>query len=93
VTSKFVLRIPFVTQYKIILTLGVNELRRIRRAEHVSRIGRNRNAYKVLVGRNEGKRVLVGPDLRRNGYFKTDTEQNSSEDVVSGSSWFSDRLL
>jgi hypothetical protein len=64
VTSKFVLRIPVVTQNKITLTIGVNELRWIRRAEHVAQMGVNRNAFRVLVGRNEEKRILVGPDLR-----------------------------
>jgi len=87
VTSKFILRIPFVTQYKITLTLGVNELRRIRRAEHVSRMGGNRNAYRVLVGKTEEKSLLVGPDLRRKDYVKTDVEQNGSENVDC-SIWF-----
>lgn len=86
-TSKFVLRIPFVTQYKITLTLGVNELRSIRRAEHVSRRGRNKNSYRVLVGRTEEKSVLVGPDLRRKDYVKIDIEQKVSEDVDC-SIWF-----
>jgi len=50
-------------------------------------MGGNRNVYKVLVGRKEGKRVLVGPDLRRKDYVKTDIEQNGSEDVDC-SFWF-----
>ena len=86
-TSKFVIRIPFVSQDKITLTLGVKELSRIQRAEHVSRMGGNRNVYRILVERTAEKIVLVGPDLRRNDYVKIGIEQNGSEDVDC-SIWF-----
>jgi hypothetical protein len=93
VTSKFVLRIPFVTQYKITLTLGVNELRRIRREEHFSRMGGNRNSYKVLVGRTEEKCVFVGPEERTMLKLISNRMVRRKWTAVSGSSWISDRLL
>jgi hypothetical protein len=34
---------------------------RIRRAGHVARMGEKRNAYKILVGKPEGKRPLGRP--------------------------------
>jgi hypothetical protein len=50
-------------------------------------MGENRNAYRVLVGRTEGKSVLAGHDLRRKEYVKIYIEQNGSEDVDC-SIWF-----
>jgi hypothetical protein len=38
--------------------------RRMRWAEHVARIGKKRNAYRILVGKPEGKRLLVRPRHR-----------------------------
>jgi hypothetical protein len=38
--------------------------RRMRRAEHVARIGDGRNVYRVLVGKPEGKRTLGRPRRR-----------------------------
>ncbi|KAJ4439104.1 hypothetical protein ANN_15061 [Periplaneta americana] len=56
--------------------------RRLRWAGHVARMGESRNAYRVLVGRPEGKRPLGRPrrrwednikmDLREVGYDNTD---------------------
>ncbi|KAJ4431147.1 hypothetical protein ANN_19742 [Periplaneta americana] len=56
--------------------------RRLRWAGHVARMGESRNAYRVLVGRPEGKRPLGRPrrrwednikmDLREVGYDDTD---------------------
>jgi hypothetical protein len=38
--------------------------RRIRRVEHVLRIGEKRDAYRILVGKPEGKRPLGRPRHR-----------------------------
>jgi hypothetical protein len=38
--------------------------RRMRRAGHVARIGETRNAYRILVGKPEGKRPLGRPRRR-----------------------------
>ena len=38
--------------------------RRLRWAGHVARMGQSRNAYRVLVGKPEGKRPLVRPRRR-----------------------------
>ncbi|KAJ4439199.1 hypothetical protein ANN_07316 [Periplaneta americana] len=56
--------------------------RRLRWAEHVARMGESRNAYRVLVGRPEGKRSLGRPkrtwednikmDLKETGYDARD---------------------
>ena len=42
-------------------TIWVIKQRRMRRAEHVACMGERRGAYRVLVGRPEGKRPLVRP--------------------------------
>jgi hypothetical protein len=38
--------------------------RRMRWAAHVARMGERRNAYRILVGKSEGKRPLGGPRRR-----------------------------
>jgi hypothetical protein len=38
--------------------------RRMRWARHVARIGENRNAYRILVGKPEGRRPLGRPRRR-----------------------------
>jgi hypothetical protein len=40
------------------------ESRRMRRAGHVARMGEKRNAYRLLVGKAEGKRPLGRPRCR-----------------------------
>jgi hypothetical protein len=40
------------------------KLRRMRWAGHVARMGENRNAYRILVGKPEGKRPLRRPRRR-----------------------------
>jgi hypothetical protein len=40
------------------------ESRRMRWAGHVARMGEKRNAYRILVGKPEGKRPLVRPRCR-----------------------------
>ena len=44
--------------------VGVIKSRRMRWAGHVARMGEERGAYKVLVGKPEGKRPLVRPRRR-----------------------------
>jgi hypothetical protein len=39
--------------------------RRVRWAGHVARRGETRNAYRILVGKPEGKRRLLGRPRRR----------------------------
>ncbi|KAJ4437465.1 hypothetical protein ANN_17609 [Periplaneta americana] len=46
------------------ITLCWRPLRRLRWAGHVARMGESRNAYRVLVGRPEGKRPLGRPRRR-----------------------------
>jgi hypothetical protein len=43
----------------------VIQLRRMRWAGHVARMGEGRGVYRVLVGRSEGKRPLGRPRRRR----------------------------
>jgi hypothetical protein len=43
------------------------KLRRMRWAGHVARMGKKRNAYRVLVGKPEGKRSLGRPRRRSDG--------------------------
>jgi hypothetical protein len=38
--------------------------RRMRLAGHVARMGEKKNAYRILVGKTEGKRPLGGPRRR-----------------------------
>jgi hypothetical protein len=46
--------------------------RRIRRAGHVARTKAKINAYKVVIGKYEGKRPLERPRCRLEGNVKTD---------------------
>jgi hypothetical protein len=45
---------------------------RMRKAGHVVRMGAKRNAYRILVGKPEGKRSLVRPRHRWVGNIKMD---------------------
>jgi hypothetical protein len=45
-------------------SIRVIKSRRMRWAGHVARMGEGRGAYRVLVGRHEGRRPLGGPRLR-----------------------------
>jgi hypothetical protein len=49
--------------------------RRIRRAEHVARMGEKRGVYRYLVGKPEGKRPLGRPRLRREDNIKMDLQE------------------
>jgi hypothetical protein len=44
--------------------IRINKSRRMRWAGHVARIGEKRNAYRILVGKPEGKRPLERPRHR-----------------------------
>ncbi|KAJ4441688.1 hypothetical protein ANN_11546 [Periplaneta americana] len=52
--------------------------RRLRWAEHVARMGESRNAYRVLVGRPEGKRPLKRPRRRWEDNIKMDLREVGS---------------
>jgi len=49
--------------------------RRMRWAGHVARMGEERGAYRVFVGRAEGKRPLGRPRLRLEGNIKMDSQE------------------
>jgi hypothetical protein len=51
------------------------ETRRMRWAGHVARIGEKRNAYKILVGKPEGKRALGRPRRRWVDNIKMDLRE------------------
>ncbi|KAJ4449368.1 hypothetical protein ANN_00766 [Periplaneta americana] len=54
--------------------------RRLRWAEHVARMGESRNAYRVLVGRLEGKRPLRRPRRRWEDNIKMDLREVEYDD-------------
>ncbi|KAJ4433916.1 hypothetical protein ANN_16230 [Periplaneta americana] len=54
--------------------------RRLRWAGHVARMGESRNAYRVLVGRPEGKRPLWRPRRRWEGNIKMDLREVGYDD-------------
>jgi hypothetical protein len=49
--------------------------RRMRWARHVARMGEDRNMYRVLVGKPEGKRTLERPRRRREDGIKMDRRE------------------
>jgi hypothetical protein len=49
--------------------------RRMRRAGHVARMGEKRNAYRMLVGKAEGKRPLGRPRRRWVDNIKMDLRE------------------
>jgi hypothetical protein len=53
----------------------VMKSRRMRWAGHVARMGEGRGAYRVLVGRNEGKRPLGRPRRRWENNIKMDLRE------------------
>jgi hypothetical protein len=57
--------------------------RRMRWAGHVARMGEGRGAYRVLVGRPEGKRALRRPRRRLEDNIKMDLR----EIWIDGASW------
>ncbi|KAJ4436759.1 hypothetical protein ANN_16891 [Periplaneta americana] len=54
--------------------------RRLRWARHVARMGESRNAYRVLVGRREGKRPLGRPRRRWEDNIKFDLREVGYDD-------------
>jgi hypothetical protein len=57
--------------------------RRMRWAGHVARMGEGRGAYRVLVGRPEGKRPLGRPSRRWEDNFKMDLREIG----IDGANW------
>jgi hypothetical protein len=55
--------------------------RRMRWAGHIARIGEKRNAYRLLVGKPEGKRPLGRPRRRRVDNIRMDLRQVGWGDV------------
>jgi hypothetical protein len=55
--------------------------RRMRWAGHIARMGEKRNAYRLLVGKPEGKRPLGGPKHRRVDNIKLDLGEMGWDDV------------
>ena len=49
--------------------------KRMRRAGHVARMGERRDAYRILVGKPEGKRPLWRPRLRWEDNIKMDLQE------------------
>jgi hypothetical protein len=63
--------------------VGVIKSRRMRWAGHVARMGEGRSAYRVLVGRPEGKRPLGRPRRRWEDNIKMDL----GEIAIDGANW------
>jgi hypothetical protein len=62
--------------------------RRMRRAGHLARIGEKRNAYRILVGKSEGKRPLGRPRRRSVDNIEIDLREIRWDGVVwTGSIW------
>ena len=62
------------------------KLRRKRWAGHVAHVGESRGAYRVLVGKMEGKGPLGAPTDRQEGNIKMD-HQEVGWGVWTGSMW------
>jgi hypothetical protein len=56
-------------------TSRMTKSRSMRRARHVARMGEKRNAYKILVGKLEGKRPLERPKRRGEKNVKMDLRE------------------
>jgi hypothetical protein len=59
--------------------IRVNKSRRMRWAGHVARLGEGRSAYRILVGRPDGRRPLGRPRRRWEDYINMDLQEG---DVV-----------
>jgi hypothetical protein len=55
--------------------IRVTKSRRMRRAGHVARMGEKRGAYRILVGRPEGRRPLGTPRRRWEDNIKMDLQE------------------
>jgi hypothetical protein len=62
------------------------KLRRMRWAGNVERMGEGRNVYRVLVGKPEGKRLLVSPRRRWEDGIKIDHREIAWV-ICSGFTW------
>ncbi|KAJ4448615.1 hypothetical protein ANN_00005 [Periplaneta americana] len=62
------------------MNLGFLKSQRLRWAGHVARMGESRNAYRVLVGRPEGKRPLGRPRPRWEDNIKMDLREVGYDD-------------
>jgi hypothetical protein len=60
-------------------TIRIIKSRRMRRAGHVARMGEKRNAYRILVGKPEGKRPLGRPRRRWVANIKKDLREDAIE--------------
>jgi hypothetical protein len=60
--------------YSSLNTLLVITLRRMRWVGHVASKGERRGAYRLWVGRSEGKRTLARPSYRRENNIKIDIQ-------------------
>jgi hypothetical protein len=71
------------SQYSSLNIFMVIKSRGMRREGHVARMGEGRGAYRVLVGRPEGKRPLGRPSRRGEDNIKMDLR----ETVIDGTNW------
>jgi hypothetical protein len=67
--------------YKSIILFSSSFIRRMRWAGHVARMGEKRNAYRILVGKPEGKRPLGRPRRRGVDNIKMDLREIGWDDV------------
>jgi hypothetical protein len=58
-----------------IITRRIIKSRKMRWAGHVARMGEKRNAYRILVGKPEGKRLLGRPRRRWEDNIQMDLRQ------------------
>jgi hypothetical protein len=72
--------------YSSLNIIRMNKSRRIRRAGHVARMWETRNAYRILVGKPEGKRRLGRPRRRWVDNIKKILEEWDGM-VGTGSNW------
>jgi hypothetical protein len=62
--------------YSSLTIIRIIKSRRMRWAEHVARMGAKRNAYRIFVGKPEGKRPLGSPRRRWVGNIKMDLRED-----------------
>jgi hypothetical protein len=67
--------------------IRVIKSRRLRWAGHVARMGERRGAYRVLVGKPEGRRPLERPRRRWDDNIKMDLQEVGWEGARTGSIW------
>ncbi|KAJ4434035.1 hypothetical protein ANN_16354 [Periplaneta americana] len=76
----FIPDVSSATAADIFMVSEVARLTRLRWAGHVARMGESRNAYRVLVGRPEGKRPLGRPRRRWEDNIKMDLRKVGYDD-------------